>query len=141
VCSVFVRRWEKAGMPSIDDNRPKLFRGPDVQAFLGARRAAAKRPSGSGEMYCFKCRAPRAPFGAVADLLPHTASMATLRGLCACGTLMHRRVSHRTIGAAARNLALTIPEGHSRIADNQAPTVNADFAEVWRPYAKSQRPE
>jgi hypothetical protein len=89
-------------------------------------------------MYCFKCRVPRAPFGAVADLLPINASMATLRGLCACGTLMHRRVSHRSIGMAAWNLSVTIPEDHSRIGDKHTPTVTADFAEVWRPYAKSQ---
>jgi excisionase family DNA binding protein len=136
-----VRRWEKAGLTAIDDHRPKLFRGPDVHAFLGARRAAAKRPSGPGEMYCFKCKGPRAPFGAVADLLPINAGIATLRGICTCGTLMHRRVSHRTVGAAARNLAVAIPEGRSRIGDKHTPTVNADYAEVWRLYAKSQRPE
>jgi MerR HTH family regulatory protein len=32
-----VRRWEKVGLLAIDDHRPKLFRGPDVHVFLGAR--------------------------------------------------------------------------------------------------------
>jgi excisionase family DNA binding protein len=136
-----VRRWEKAGLRAIDDHRPKLFRGPDVHAFVCAKRTAAKRPSGPGEMYCFKCRGARAPFGAVADLLPINATLASLRGICACGTLMHRRISHRTIGTAARNLAVTIAKGHSRIGDSQTSIVNADFAAVWRPYAKSQCPE
>ena len=136
-----VRRWDKIGLSVIDDHRPKLFRGPDIHAFLSARRAAAKRPSGPGQMYCFKCRGPRAPFGAEADLLPINANVASLTGICACGTLMHRRVSRRTIGTAALNLVVTIPGDHSRIADKRGPTVNADLTQAWRQYANSQPPQ
>ena len=103
-----VRRWEKLGLQSIDDGRPKLFRGPEVHRFLDGRRESSKRPCGPGEMYCFRCRSARAPFGGVADLLPINANVANLRGMCDCGTLMHRKVSHRTFRTAARNLMATI---------------------------------
>jgi hypothetical protein len=133
-----VRRWERAGLQAIDDDRPKLFRGPEVRRFLGEQRQKARHPSASGQMYCFKCRGPRAPFGRVVDLLPVTTSIANLRGLCECGTLMHRRVSHRTFHAAARGLMATIPQALSRIGEKQSPSLNADLVKTWRLYAKSQ---
>jgi hypothetical protein len=134
-----VRRWEKDGLRSIDDHRPKLFRGLDVRRFLAERREKAKRPMRPGQMFCFKCRTARLPYGGLADLLPMNVSAANLRGMCECGTLMHRRVSHDTIEAAARNLTLTIPEGHSRLGDKPSSTVNADLFESWRSYANAQR--
>jgi hypothetical protein len=137
-----VRRWEKAGLRSIGDGgRPRLYRGPEIRRFLDERRESSKRPCGPGEMFCFKCRGAREPFGGVVDLLPINTNVANLRGMCECGTLMHRQVSHRTFRTATRNLTATIPEARPRIGGKECPTVNAAFVEVWRPYAKSQRAE
>ena len=136
-----VRRWEKAGLEPTDDSRPKLFRGPEIRRYVGERRERSKRPSGPGEMHCFKCRQARGPFGGVADLLPINATVANLRGICGCGTLMHRKISHRTFRVAAQNLRVTIPEGWSRIGGTECSTVNAALFEVWRSYANAQRAE
>lgn len=136
-----VRRWEKMGLRAIDDGRPKLFRGPEVHRFLDERRVSSKHPCGSGEMYCLKCRTVRAPSGGVADLLPINESVANLRGICECGTLMYRRTSHRTFEAATRDLTVAIAEARSRIGDKECPSVNAALTEIWRLYAKPQRAE
>lgn len=134
-----VRRWEKSGLQAIDDDeRPKLFRGPEVHRFLGEQRQNARRPCRPGHLFCFRCREPKLPFDGSADLLPLSASLASLCGMCGCGTLMYRRVSHRTFHTASRNLVVTIPLAHSRIGEKACSTLNADFTEIWRPYAKSQ---
>lgn len=131
-----VRRWEKAGLRAIDTGRPKLFRGPELRRFLNERRKKGRHPCGSGQMFCFGCRAPRKPFGAVVDLLPVSATIANLRGMCECGTLIYRRVSHRTFAVATRGLVATIPQAHSRIGETPPSTVNADLQQVWAHYAK-----
>jgi hypothetical protein len=131
-----VRRWEGKGLKPIDEGRPKLFRGDLAQDFLACRREQSRQPCGPGQMYCFRCRTPKVPYGGLADLLPLTAKLATLRGICECETLMHRRVSHRTIGAAARGLTATLRGAQLRIGENASPIANADLAEIWSPYAK-----
>jgi hypothetical protein len=134
-----VRRWERAGLRAIDDGRPKLFRGDVTRDFLVRLRDKDRRPCGPGQMYCFRCRSPKAPYGGLADLLPLTAKLATLRGICECQTLMHRRVSHRTIRVAARGLAATLQEVQPRLGESVLPNVNAALADIWRPYAETHR--
>jgi hypothetical protein len=134
-----VRRWEKAGLAAIDDERPKLILGTDIRRFLSERRRQARRPSPPGHMFCFRCRSPTTPSGGFADLLPLTATIANLCGLCDCGTLMYRRVSQRTIGVATRNLVVTMPGAYPSLAGGASASLNMPFTEPWRPYAKSQR--
>ncbi len=56
-----VREWVKRGLPTTDGKRPMLILGCDLVAFLGARRAKNKRTCQPGEIYCVRCRAPKAP--------------------------------------------------------------------------------
>jgi DNA-binding XRE family transcriptional regulator len=133
-----VRRWEKAGLRPIDDRRPKLFHGNELHRFLDAQRQQDRRPCPPGHMYCLRCRAPKVPFGRVADLLPLTASVANLRGICECGTLMHRRASHRTLADASRNLTVAIPEAVIRLRGTESPTLNSDFIDDWIAHAETQ---
>jgi hypothetical protein len=133
-----MRRWERAGLRAIDDRRPKLFHGVELRRFLGERQKRARRPCPPGYMYCFCCRAPKMPYGNVADLLPVTASAANLCGICDCGTIMNRRVSQRTIADAARNLTVTIPEALLRLRGSATASLNGDFIANWIAYAETQ---
>ena len=133
-----VRRWEKHGLAAIDDARPKMFHGTELRRFLGERREGSRHPCRPGQMFCFRCREPRAPAGGEADLLPRTATLADLCGICECGTIMYRRVSHRTNRPPSRKLTGSIPQAAPRLADSPLASVNADLIEIWRPYAKAQ---
>ena len=62
-----VRAWVKRGLATSDDRRPMLILGRDLVAFLQAQRAKNKRTCQPGEIYCVRCRAPKAPAGAMAD--------------------------------------------------------------------------
>jgi DNA-binding XRE family transcriptional regulator len=136
-----IGRWERAGLQAIDDRRPKLFHGVELRRFLSERRQRARRPCPPGYMYCLRCRAPKMPYGDVADLLPVTASGANLRGICDCGTIMNRRVSQRTIADAARNLTVTIPEALLRLRGSATASLNGDFIADWITYAETQPPQ
>jgi Helix-turn-helix domain len=135
------RRWEKAGLRAIDTGRPKLFLGVELRRFLETRRQQARRPCPPGCLYCFRCREPKAPVGGEVDLLPLNASVANLCGLCECGTLMYRRVSHGTLSTARRTLTVTMPQARSRIGGNPSPTSIGDLNEKWKAYVDAQREE
>jgi hypothetical protein len=132
------RRWEKAGLRAIDTGRPKLFLGTELRRFLETRRQQARRPCPPGHLYCFRCREPKTPVGGEVDLLPLNASGANLCGLCKCGTLMYRRVSHRTLPTAYRTFTVTMPLARSRIGGNPSPTSIGDLNEKWKAYVNAQ---
>jgi hypothetical protein len=134
-----VRRWQASGLQAIDNAKPKLFHGMEIRRFLTEGRQRARQPCAPGQMYCLRCRVPRTPSGNCADLLPRSATLANLCGLCECGTLMYRRVSHRTLERARSNLTLAIPEAGERIGGSESPTLNADLMEMWQGYAKQKR--
>ena len=56
-----VRNWVKAGLPTLNDKRPILILGSDLAAFHQSRRTRNKQKCKPGEMYCCKCRIPKAP--------------------------------------------------------------------------------
>jgi transcriptional regulator with XRE-family HTH domain len=67
-----VRQWLREGLEMIDARRPLLIHGAILKAFLAARQRARKHACGPGEFFCFKCRAPRTPYGGMADVAEHT---------------------------------------------------------------------
>jgi hypothetical protein len=52
VHKITVRAWIKAGLPTLNDQRPMLILGGDLAAFHQARRAKNKQKCKPGEMYC-----------------------------------------------------------------------------------------
>jgi hypothetical protein len=87
-----VRNWQKAGLQAVDARRPALFKGSVLREFLESRRAAARSPCKPGEMYCFGCRAPRAPKTGSLAFLPSQTGAGNLLAQCAaCGAKMYRR--------------------------------------------------
>lgn len=100
-----VRTWLKSGLQPIDSRRPILILGQQLASFLHARRERKRQRCRPGELYCFRCRAPRASAVHTADYLPITASSGNLRGACCdCGTRMYRRVSLRKLATAIGDL-------------------------------------
>ncbi len=123
-----VREWVKRGLPTNDDRRPMLILGRDLVAFLRARRAKNKRTCQPGEIYCLRCRAPRAAAGDMADYQPVTETLGNLVATCAlCETIMNRRVSLAKLEQIGGRLDISMRQAPPRIGESAKPSVNSDF--------------
>lgn len=124
-----VRSWIRGGLPTIDARRPTLIGGSDLRCFLEAKSKKRKQPCALGEFYCVKCRAPKAPAGAMADYVPITTSSGNLRGLCPdCGTLIHRRVAYAKLDAFRAILDIAVPQTWPRIGERSGPSLSCDLS-------------
>jgi hypothetical protein len=122
-----VRNWFKQGLPTIDRQRPTLILGSTLSRFLQERRQRGQKQCAPGEIYCVKCRVPVQPAEDMADYLPVTATLGTLRGICpACETLIYRRVSRARLEQSRGRLDVTIPEERLHITDSRSLSVNCD---------------
>ena len=123
-----VREWVKRGLPTNDGKRPMLILGRDLVAFLTARRAKNKRTCQPGEIYCVRCRAPRAPAGDMVDYVPATATLGNLVAICStCEAMMYRRVSLAKLEHVRGNLDITMPQALEHIGESAQPSVNSDL--------------
>jgi len=123
-----VRGWVKQGLPTSDGRRPMLILGRELVAFLTARRTKNKRTCQPGEIYCVRCRSPRAPAGDMVDYEPVTATLGNLVAICsACETLMYRRVSLAKLAQVCGDLDITMPQALEHIGESAQPTVNSDL--------------
>lgn len=122
-----VRHWRQHGLAPIDGNRPVLFHGEAVRAFLAKRNADRKCPCPPGTLFCLKCRAPRAPALGMVEYLPITAASGNLRALCEhCETMMHRRVRRADIERVMPGLSLQITQAAPRLNGQASPSLNCD---------------
>ena len=124
-----VRDWiKRRGLPTSDQKRPFLILGRDLVAFLQARRAKNKRPCQPGEIYCVRCRAPKAPAGAMADYEPVTETLGNLIAICPdCNAIMNRRVSLAKLEQIRGRLDITMPQALRHIGESTQPSVNSDL--------------
>lgn len=122
-----VRHWLKDGLAAIDDRRPVLVHGTVLKAFVTNRQQTQRQKCALGEFFCFRCRAPRKPWGDTADLSFHSDKIARLTALCnICETVMHRTISRSDIPKLAKMISLQklAPE---RLSDCVDTSVNVDF--------------
>lgn len=125
-----VRRWLKEGLQPIDYRRPLLIHGADLKAFLAKRREKRRQTCRPDELYCFRCRAPRTPWGRTADLSYRNEKIARLAALCAlCETPMHRTVRCADLPALAFLIDLHTL-GSERMNDCSDPNANRAFQEA-----------
>lgn len=123
-----VRAWVKRGLPTSDDRRPMLILGRDLVAFLQLQRAKNKRTCQPGEIYCVRCRAPKAPAGDMADYEALTATQGNLIAICPdCETIIYRRVSLAKLAQIRGKLDITFPQALRHIGKSAQPSVNSDF--------------
>ena len=94
VTQATARNWIKSGMSILDAKRPLLIMGFQAQVFLRTRAVKAKRPLAPGEFYCFKCKAPRMPYGLMADFALSSVTSGRLTALCvSCQKQIFRSIS------------------------------------------------
>lgn len=105
-----VREWIKQGLPTIGDRRPALILGSELSAFLRARRTKNKRTCQPGEIYCVRCRAPKAPAGGMAEYQPLTPALGNLVGICpSCESMIYRRVNPARLEQIRGKLDVSVP--------------------------------
>lgn len=86
-----VRQWLKGGLRVIDAHRPLLIHGRALKDFLAEKQEARRQTCAIDELFCFRCRAPRRPWGGLADVVLATDKIARATALCiVCETTMHR---------------------------------------------------
>jgi len=123
-----VREWLKHGLVTCDDRRPILILGRPLIAFLLQRRAQSKRRCDAGQLYCFRCRAPRDAAGGIAEFQLVAQQLGNLVAICAtCDTLMYRSVNPANLQRIRGNLDVSFPVTPSRLDETRTPTVNSDF--------------
>ena len=123
-----VRRWLKTGLSTIDDKRQMMIFGPDLKAFLQARREKNKQSCKPGQLYCVRCRAPKFPWGDMADYEPVTEKFGNLTAICPdCELNINRRVSLARIWEVCGNIDITFPEEVRHIVKRTKPSVKSDL--------------
>lgn len=122
-----VRHWIKGGLPVVDGTRPMLILGSDFQTWWSRQRKEAKRPCQPGQMYCFKCREPKAPALGMVEYAATNAATGNLKALCeTCGTMMHRRTRLADIAAKMPGLDVRHRQAPSSIGVRAHPSPNCD---------------
>jgi len=134
-----VRAWIKVGLPTIDARRPTLIAGSELRRFLEAKLKRGKQPCAPGELYCVRCRAPKAPAGAMADYIIVSNTSGNLRGLCPdCGNLIHRRVAYARLDEFRALLDINVLQAPPSIRDTNGPSLNYDSKTEIDTYADKQ---
>lgn len=123
-----VRHWQANGLEPIDKRHPVLFQGATVRAFLVNRNASRKRPCPPGMLFCFRCRAPRAPALGMVDFVTMRPGGGNLRALCeCCETVIHRRVREADIPNVMPGCAVQFTQGQSSLSGQTAPSLICDI--------------
>ena len=123
-----VRNWVKDGLATIDGKRPMLILGPDLVEFIKKRRAKNRQSCKPGQLYCVRCRAPKFPWGDMADYEPVTEKFGNLTAICPdCELNINRRVSLARIWEVRGNLDISFPKELRHIVERTKPTENSDL--------------
>lgn len=122
-----VRLWISQGLPTVDGARPMLIGGTDFQTWWAKKRKDAKRPCQPGQMYCFKCREPKAPALGMVEYAATNATTGNLKAICeTCGTLMHRRTRLADIACKMPGLDVHRTQAPPGIVARPHPSPNCD---------------
>ena len=122
-----MRRWTKAGLPTIADRKPILILGSDLLGFIKLRRLPKQRCR-LDECYCFSCRAPRRSAFDAVEYMPLTPTSGNLRALCAvCTTVMYKRISMASLAALEAILNVTITQADRPIVKCDEACLNDHF--------------
>ena len=123
-----VRSWIKQGLPTIGGGRLKLVHGGDLFVFIKAKRKKNKQTCKPGEIYCVRCRAPKAPAADMAEYQRVTETLGNLIGICPdCGLMMNRRVNLSKLEKIRGRLDITMPLALQHISESANPSVNCDL--------------
>ena len=105
-----VRNWIRAGLPVVDEKRPLLIIGADLKIHLKQKRKTYMHRCEVNEMYCFKCKQPKAPSIESLQFVAKPAGMAQMRGRCdECGCKGNKYVSWRDVNQIWLELGGKLP--------------------------------
>ena len=122
-----VRHWQRAGLKPLDDQRPIMFHGPAIRAFLSSRKASRRQPCQPGTLYCLRCRVPRPPAPGLVEFVTFNALSGNIRANCAtCGTQMHRSARKAALASILPGRTIQFAEGHTRLKGRPSPPLNCD---------------
>ena len=128
VCKATIRRWMKAGLPFLNDQKPSLILGLELKEFL-KRRKAPKQKCRLNEFYCLSCRTPRAPAYGLATVKSRRPATAQIRAVCeTCSKPMHKRVSNAQLVELKRILRVRDRRAERHLTDSAqaCPNVHLD---------------
>ena len=122
-----VRNWQRKGLEALDGQRPVLFHGATVRAFLKSQRTSRKRPRAPGTLYCLPCRLPRRPAIGMVDYQPMRPDSGNLRAICeVCETVMHRRIRFADLEREMPGCEVQITQGPSSLNGQASASLNCD---------------
>lgn len=123
-----VRNWQRKGLEALDGQRPVLFQGATVRAFLKSLRTSRKRPCIPGTLYCLSCREPRRPALGMVDYQPMREDSGNMRAICeVCETVMYRRIRLAHVERKMPGCEVQIKQGPSSLNGQASPSLNCDF--------------
>lgn len=103
-----IRNWTRDGLQLLDTSHPPLIRGDDLRNHITAQRKDRKVKTDLCELYCLRCRACRAPAGAMADC-EIKGNKAMLAAICdVCEAIMCKPISLASLPTIRAKLDLTI---------------------------------
>ena len=77
-----VMSWRNDGLQVMDTGRPHYVLGEALIEFCKKRQAQRSIGMAVDQMYCFRCREPRRPYGAMVDYVPINDVRGCLVSLC-----------------------------------------------------------
>lgn len=119
--------WIRQGLPTVPNGKPPLIPGDGLKAWLTQRRLSRKRTCQPNELYCCRCRAPRAPKLGSVVITPRNTKTVAIRALCGtCDARMNKggALANQSEISAAFGLSTPFQE---HLAGCENPTVNQHF--------------
>ena len=77
-----VRAWRSDGLQVLTGQIPHIIMGYALKEFIIKRKRKRKCQLKDDEVLCMRCKAPRTPFGMMADYVPTSATSGRLETLC-----------------------------------------------------------
>lgn len=122
-----VRNWFGLGLRPIDDGRPTVVRGDVLNAFHAARRAAAKRPCGPGELYCAPCHKPQRPAGDMVEWVLINPKVWKVTAICpTCDRILSQRVGATRLAHFMALVELGLAKPQAPLREAPASSENCD---------------
>ena len=119
-----VRSWLKQGLKRIDDKRPFLVNGADLEFFLKTKQNMRKRKCQPDELYCCRCRLPQRSKVNKVILKRLSPKTGRLCGLCdECGSRTNRVISLKQLDRLSEIFTI-IASHETDLAVLDSPNVN-----------------
>lgn len=103
-----VRHWLGKGLNPLDDGRPILIHGSELNRFHSELRESQKRPCRQDELYCLGCKKPRRPAGSLLNYRHGRGSTGVVVGICPeCDRIMRQNVNAERLARLKAKLVVT----------------------------------